>query len=124
LADGLYFVENGDVSLPSSGRVTVVTTGQIQGSGGSNLRSYYNGLLFFTTSSDTGVGAIRLTGSDIVWQGLIYAPNGSVDMHGASNVTMAGSINASCVNMSGAGIDITYDPATCPPQRARVFLLK
>ena len=124
LADGLYFVENGNVSLPSSGRVTVVTTGQIQGSGGSNLRAYYNALLFFTTSSDTSVGAVRLTGSDIVWQGLIYAPNGSVDMHAASNATLAGAINASCVNMSGAGIDITYDPATCPPQRARVVLLK
>lgn len=124
LADGLYFVENGNVSLPSSGRVTIVTTGQIQGSGGSNLSAYYNDLLFFTTSSDTSVGAVRLTGSDIVWQGLIYAPNGSVNMHAASNATLAGAINASCVNMSGAGIDITYDPASCPLQRARVVLLK
>lgn len=124
--DGLYYVE-GDVSFNKGTiqRVTVVSTGQIQGSGGCDVRAYYGGLLFFSNAAGTtGNGAVRLTGSDMVWQGLIYAPYGSVDMHGARNVTMGGSIYCLCVNMSGAEANITYDPASCPPQRATIELLK
>jgi hypothetical protein len=123
--DGLYFVE-GNVSIPphTIQRVTVVASGEIQGSGSSDLRAYYSGLLFFSNASSTSVGAVRLTGSEVVWQGQIYAPNGSVDMHAAKNLTMGGSIYTLCANLSGAGIKITYDRASCVPQRATIKLLQ
>jgi Putative Flp pilus-assembly TadE/G-like len=124
--DGLYYVD-GDVSIGPNTvqRVTVVATGQIQGSGSSDLRAYYDDLLFFSNLGGTPVpNAVKLSGSNVVWQGLIYAPNGSVDMSAASNLTMGGSINALCANLSGAGMKITYDPASCVPQRVTEKLLK
>jgi Flp pilus assembly protein TadG len=122
--DGLYYL-SGDARhldiAPSARHVTIVASGEIQFSGGIELTPYYSGLLLFSNSSGTGV---KISGSNLSWQGLIYAPHGSVDMSAAKNISISGSVNGACVDLSGAGININYDPASCVPQRARVVLLK
>ncbi len=117
---------DGDVSLSGVGpnHVTIVTAGDIKISGGVDLSAYYNGLLFFSNSNNSSNGAIDISGSDLIWQGLVYAPNGTVNMHGASNVSISGAIYGNGVSLSGAGININYDPSSCPPSRARIVLLK
>jgi hypothetical protein len=124
-SDGLYFT-TGDARHinigPGAQHVTIVAGGEIQFSGGINLSPYYNGLLLF--SNQVGNAAIKISGSGLNWQGMIYAPNGSVDMSAASNVSIGGSILSACADLSGAGININYDPGSCVPQRATVKLLK
>jgi Flp pilus assembly protein TadG len=126
-ANGLYFID-GDAShldiADNVTHVTIVANGEIQFSGGINLSAYYNGLLLFSNAASNSGNSVKISGSDLNWQGLIYAPNGSVDMSGASNSSLAGSINALCVNGAGAEISLTYDPAACVPQRATIKLLK
>jgi hypothetical protein len=127
-ANGLYFVD-GDLKPNFSiaanvTNVTIVANGEIQFSGGINLSPYYNGLLLFSNAASNSGTSVKISGSNLNWQGLIYAPNGNVDMSGSKNVSLAGSINALCVNLNGAGTNITYDPASCVPQRASIKLLK
>jgi hypothetical protein len=122
--DGLYYL-SGDARhlniAPNVHNVTIVASGEIQFSGGINLSPYYSGLLLFSNSGGRGV---KISGSNLSWQGLIYSPHGSVDMSAAKNISISGSIHGACVDLSGAGININYDQASCVPERARVVLLK
>ncbi|HEY4691661.1 MAG TPA: pilus assembly protein TadG-related protein [Anaerolineae bacterium] len=123
--DGLYYV-TGDIQLHAPvGNVTLVAEGEIKLSGSANIHTFNQQWpLLFSNSSDTSPGAIDISGSDAQWTGFLYAPNGLVSMSNASNSTMSGAIFAHEVNLSGASIFINYDPAYCPPMRARVILLK
>jgi len=123
--DGLYYV-TGDIDLHAPvGNVTLVAEGTIKISGSANIHTYNQQWpLLFSNSTNTQQGAIDISGSDAQWTGFLYAPNGLVSMSNASNSTMAGAIYAHEVNISGADIFINYDPAYCPPTRARVILLK
>jgi hypothetical protein len=123
--DGLYYV-TGDIDLHDPvGNVTLVAEGEIQLSGGANIHTYNQQWpLLFSNSSNSQQGAIKISGSDAAWTGFLYAPNGLVSMSNAHNSTMSGAIYASEVKLSGSDIFINYDPAYCPPQRARIFLLK
>lgn len=123
--DGLYYV-TGDVSLHDPvGNVTIVAVGEIKISGGANIHTFNQQWpLLFSNSSNTQQGAIDISGSDSQWTGFIYAPNGLVSMSNAHNATLSGAIYAAEVQLSGSDIFINYDPAYCPPQRARVILLK
>ncbi len=123
--DGLYYV-TGDIDLHAPvGNVTLVAEGEIKISGSANIHTYNQQWpLLFSNSNNTQQGAIDISGSDAQWTGFLYAPNGLVSMSNASNSTMAGAIYAQEVSISGAEIFINYDPAYCPPTRARVILLK
>ena len=123
--DGLYYV-TGDVQINGAGpnRVTIVSQGTQKYNGTVNLSAYYHNLLFFSNSSNTSQGAIQISASDSVWEGLIYAPNGDVNFSAASNLGVSGAIFAQSVSASGSQLTINYDPAVCPPTRARVVLLK
>lgn len=123
--DGLYYV-TGNIDLHDPvGNVTLVAEGEIQLSGGANIHTYNNQWpLLFSNSDNSQQGAIKISGSDAQWTGFLYAPNGLVSMSNAHNSTMYGAIYANEVRLSGSDIYINYDPAYCPPQRARVFLLK
>ena len=122
---GLYYV-TGDIDMHAPvGNVTLVAEGTIKISGSANIHTYNQQWpLLFSNSTNTQQGAIDISGSDAQWTGFLYAPNGLVSMSNASNSTMAGAIYAHEVNISGADIFINYDPAYCPPTRARVILLK
>jgi len=124
-ADGLYYT-TGSIQLHDpAGNFTLVALGDVKISGGANIhtfRDYWP--LIFTTSSNTAQGAVDISGDNASWTGFIYAPNGLVSMHGASKTTMNGAIWGKEVNLSGAEISIKYDPHYCPPDRARIILLK
>jgi hypothetical protein len=123
--DGLYYV-TGEIKLHAPiGNVTLVAEGQIEATGSANIHTFRQDWpLLFTTSSNSSQGAIKISGSDAQWTGFLYAPNGLVTISAASNSTMQGAIYANEVDLSGANIFINYDPAFCPPKRARVILLK
>ena len=123
--DGVYYV-TGNVQINGAGpnRVTIVSQGTQKYNGTVNLSAYYHNLLFFSNSDNTSQGAIQVSASDSVWQGLIYAPNGDVNFSAASNLGVSGAIFARSVSASGSQLTINYDPAVCPPTRARVILLK
>jgi len=123
--DGLYYV-TGSIKLHAPvGRVTLVAVGEIEISGSADIHTYNpQWPLLFSNSSNTQQGAINISGSDAQWTGFIYAPRGLVSMSNARNSTMHGAIWGKEVNLSGSDISIRYDPAYCPPQRARIVLLK
>lgn len=123
--DGLYYV-TGSVQINGAGpnQVTIVSLGEQKYNGTVNLTAYYHNLLFFSNSSNTSQGAIQISASDSVWQGLIYAPNGDVNFSAARNLGVSGAVFARSVSASGSQLTINYDPAVCPPTRARVILLK
>ncbi len=123
--DGLYYV-TGNVQINGAGpsHVTIVSAGTQKYNGTVNLSAYYHDLLFFSNSNNTTNGAIQVSASDSVWEGLIYAPNGDVNFSAAQNLGVTGAIFAQSVSASGSQMTINYDPATCPPTRARVILLK
>jgi hypothetical protein len=125
LGDGVYFV-TGDIDLHDPvGNVTLVALGEIQVSGGANIHTYNQQWpLLFSNSSNSQQGAIKISGSDALWTGFLYAPNGLVSMSNAHNATLSGAIYGHEVKLSGSDIFINYDPAYCPPKRARVILLK
>lgn len=51
---------------------------------------------------------IDVSGSDHDWRGLIYAPFGLVSLSGADNFSIAGSIVADSVSITGANLNITF----------------
>ena len=123
--DGLYYV-TGSIQLHQPvGRVTLVAEGEIKISGSANIHTYdQQWPLLFSNSSNSQQGAIDISGSEAQWTGFLYAPNGLVSMSNASNSTFSGAIIWHEVSLSGSDIVINYDPAYCPPDRARVILLK
>ncbi len=123
--DGVYYVTgNVDIHDVGPNRVTIVSQGEQKYNGVVNISAYYNNLLVLSNSSNQTQGAIKISTSDSVWEGLVYAPNGDVNMSGASNTGVQGAIYGVHVSLSGAHIDITYDPASCPLTRALIRLLK
>lgn len=123
--DGLYYV-SGNIDLHAPvGKVTLVAEGEIKITGSANIHTFQqNWPLLFSNSSNSQQGAINISGSDAQWTGFIYAPNGLASISAADNSTLQGAIYANEVDLTGAHIFINYDPAFCPPQRARVILLK
>jgi Flp pilus assembly protein TadG len=121
---GLYYV-NGDVDLQDvTGDATIVATGDIRITGGERLSTYDPRMpVLFTTSSNTNSGAIASHNPTIELHGFIYAPNGAVKISGAQGV-LYGAIYGQEVNWDSARASIVYEPAFCPPDRARVLLLK
>ena len=130
LRDGLYVAE-GDIDLNSLDnlgpadrpwRVTLVARGNIQVSGGINQLAYVRGLFIYTESDNTANGAVKLSGSDNSWSGLIVAPNGDVNMSASSNSDLAGMIVARKINLSGSDNSINHRPEYCPSNPPRILL--
>jgi hypothetical protein len=135
LCDGLYVV-NGDVTIQGGGTVTltIVTNGEIKSTSSNNDDAYFKGfyrepdgkgqLLFFSTSNDTNNGAIQLSYARISWEGLIYAPNGLVNLSGSRGFTGNGAIFGYEVDVSGANFRLTYNDNACPTSPPQLFLFK
>lgn len=126
ISRGLYYVD-GDVSLHdvTGEGVTIVATGQIRITGTNAVNTYHpvnnpagsepydqSGLALFSTyqneSASCNRNAIIWSGSSHNWGGIQYAPYSNVDMSGADNSAFNGSIIAYNINLSGAGIQISY----------------
>ena len=118
LLDGLYFVD-GELTLDSMtvSTATFVATGQIklQGSTNTLLAPFdLTGLGLYSDAPGVpdctgGDIAIQWSGSNHVWSGVQYAPNGRVVMSGATSSSFNGSIIAYRIDLSGSDISITYD---------------
>lgn len=123
--DGLYYV-SGNIELHEPvGNVTLVAEGTIKITGSANVHTFRQQWpIFFSNSSNSQQGAVQISGSDALWTGFVYAPNGLVSISAASNSTLQGAIYANEVDLAGAQAGINYDPAFCPPTRARVILFK
>jgi len=121
---------------PGRGTVTltVVAKGTIKSTSSNNDQAYFKGfyreadgkgqLLFFSTSNDTNNGAIQLSYSTITWEGLIYAPNGLVNLSGSKGFTGSGAIFGYEVDVSGANFQLTYNENACPATPPHVFLFR
>ena len=109
--DGLYYVE-GNVILQGnnlSGNVTIVAEGEIEVSSASvNFSPYIDGLLFFANGVDTWpYDALTVRGSSEMLRGVLYAPNGVVDLSSAAT-TVQGSVIADGVKLNGSLITLDY----------------
>ena len=124
MASGLYYVD-GNVSLHNvTGNVSIVATGDISINGSANLTTYdLRFPVLFTTSSNISNGAVGANNPTIELHGFIYAPNGAVNISGAQGA-LYGAVYAKQVSWDASSATIIYDPAFCPPQRARITLLK
>ena len=65
-----------------------------------NLSAFSEGVL--ACSLGTGEPAIKLAGSTGTWAGVIYAPDGQVEMSGSSNASLVGSIVADTIKLNGS----------------------
>jgi Flp pilus assembly protein TadG len=124
MAAGLYYI-NGDVDLHDVvGNVSIVATGVIRMNGKVRLTTYDQRFpVLFTTFDDPNTDAIKASSPDIELHGFIYAPNGAVNISGAQGA-LYGAVYGKEVSWDASSATIIYDPAFCPPQRARVLLLK
>ena len=121
---GLYYV-NGEVDLHNvSGMASIVATGDIRMNGGVALSTFDPRFpLLFSLSGNTSSGAVAAHNPDLNLHGFIYVPNGSVNISGAAGA-LYGAIYAKEVSWDASQANIYYEPAFCPPTRARVILLK
>ena len=110
LNPGVYCAtgSNGILKLSDSdirGTVTFVATSQVEISGSNfTLTAYLNNVLTF--SQGTSDVALKLSGSGGTWSGIHYAPNGTAELSGGSNLTVAGGIVAQRVKLNGSSMSI------------------
>lgn len=103
-ATGRIKLSNSNVS----GNVTFVADGiEISGSGVTLVPFHGTKVLFYATGTigDT----IKISGSNVTWAGIWYAPNGTVQLSG-SDLLGEGSIYARELQWSGSGGRISFDP--------------
>lgn len=124
LDDGLYYsacsIDIG-VSDLSSDSVTFVAEGEVNFSGSEHyLRPYLDGVLVFSNEKHNGGsqcsnGVVKMAGSTHNWEGIIYAPNGLIEMSGSSNTSMRGSLIGYAIRLNGSSIEIHFDSTYWPP---------
>lgn len=124
LADGLYYA-TGEIDINANvitgNAITFVARDNILINGSNHdLSHYVDGLLFFTDHENNGGSAcalavVKLSGSTNDWNGVIFAPNGLVEMSGANATTFSGSIFAAVIKLSGSNILIQTDQSLLPP---------
>ncbi len=96
-------------------RMTIVTPYMIEFDADTILSPYIDGLLLFSThgsrSCPSNITAQKLSGSRLSWQGLIYAPNGHIDIAVSDNSSLHGILSGWTVSFSGSQVTIIYDEA-------------
>lgn len=120
------------VSMAPGVTATFVAEGQIEVIGDANMTGYapvasggYSPLLFFSNAGSPpacNVNAIQFSGSGISWTGLMFAPNGEVQMSASSNVAVFGSIIGYTVDVSGSDFSINWQDDTSGAPRFTVEL--
>lgn len=119
--EGLYFVD-GDVQLGNGlsygvNGVTIVATGEIKGSGGALMRYYIDGFLLVSggVSENCGENVISVSGNRSLWFGVLYAPDGGINISG-SDLTLYGAIIGDTIDLSGSSLRLIADPTIIPPR--------
>jgi len=114
---GLLFVD-GNITIDFDGPVghlTIVSTGEISVKDFEGMLSYTSDhlLLFTTAASGCNTSVIKSTGGTAGWDGVIYAPNGRVEVPG-SRATATGAVIADTIVIPGSHLDIIYRPEYLP----------
>jgi Flp pilus assembly protein TadG len=87
------------------GGVTFVGQGYVEISGSDfQLRPHEHNILFF--SYGTSDVAMKVSGSGGTWEGIIYAPRGTAEVSGSSNLAITGGIVAKRVKLNGSSLTI------------------
>lgn len=114
--DGLYYV-TGKAILSGSdlyGTMTIVAAEEIELSGSDhNFEPYSNGLLLFSDRAGREELAIRISGSNSVLPGIIYAPNAQIEVSGSTD-EFAGGLYGHTLKLSGSLLAIVFDADYCP----------
>ncbi len=127
--DGVYVsgqeFDVGDSDL--SGKVTLVAAptssnrdkGTIAISGSNQtFTPYWNGLLAFSDgrkndnaehSDNCDFPAVKMSGSNSYWEGIVYAPRGQIEFSGSSNSSINGSLIGYSVKLNGSSLNIAYE---------------
>lgn len=99
--------------------VTFVSLGKITVNGGnSTFRPYFGGLLVMTEGGSglcDNSEIVSLTGSNINWGGIVFAPNGSIKLSNSGGGSFYGSLIGGQVSLSGSNLLVIYDPSFLPP---------
>ena len=92
-----------NLSSPNAaGSITLVAPGQISLTcgGGCDLKPYLHNVLIY--SNYNGDKALNISSSNGTWEGILYTPNGEVQISGGGNKTFLGSIVAERIHLSGS----------------------
>lgn len=115
LRDGLYYV-TGDVAISADNlhnQVTIVASGNIEISGsGQELSAYSDELLLFSGQSSSWSEPITISGGGSVFQGLVYASGGRIEVSGSDNVFYGG-LFARALKLNGSSLTVAYEPSYC-----------
>jgi hypothetical protein len=66
---------------------------------------------------------ISTSGSDVNWNGIMWAPTGQIEMNGSTNVAVNGALVGWSVKLNGSNLEIRYD-STLFESDPSVFILK
>lgn len=138
--EGIYYTtEEIDIgSLYTNQNVTLVAEKTIKiGTSGTPLTPwaftpYVDGLLFFSglekpADKKCNEFVIELSGDDVIWNGVIWAPGGQVKFAGNRGLHSpggGGSVIAWSINMSGQDHDISYDDSLFPSAAGDIELIE
>jgi Flp pilus assembly protein TadG len=114
LIDGLYLV-TGDTHLQHLTSKTDARPWRV---------TIANGVLIYTGCSNTSKGAVKFSGSNNSWAGLILAPNGDFDSSGAKNTDGNGMVVALHISVSGSNNNLHHHPNYCPASPPKVLLIQ
>jgi Flp pilus assembly protein TadG len=67
---------------------------------------------------------ISISGSTSIWNGILWAPGGLIEMSGSSNTTANGSLIGWTVRLNGSNLIIRYDSSLFPPADPTVMIVK
>jgi uncharacterized repeat protein (TIGR01451 family) len=112
--NGLYYV-TGDIKLESEhvqGTVTLVAEGKIEVKGSAQaLTAYMDGLLLFANTRK-GHDGIKIGGQQSVLQGILYGPNGRIELSGSTN-QFDGLLLGDTIELEGNELAIRFTEASC-----------
>lgn len=117
-----------NANVVTGSAITLVARDNITLAGSNHdLSHYVDGLLLYTDHENNGGSAcalavISLSGSTNNWSGVIFAPNGLVEMSGSNATTFSGSIFAAVIKLSGSNITIQTDQDLLPPPPPEINL--
>ena len=121
--DGVYYA-TGNIKLDTTvtADVTLVAEGFIEFSGSNQVLEPWRGpgaaannLLAFGNQPYSGTDScdkfvVSMGGSTQSWEGIIYGPNGLVEMNGSSGTTFTGSLVGFAVRLNGSDITMIAEP--------------
>ena len=133
MRDGLYYVGGDARVIRSRDRATIRATLTLVTVGALRLDDPDNAYELHPALDDPQQGAPLLVAGGAItitilsqwqWEGLIFAGGGPVALSAPVAWSDRGAIYGRVLGLSGGALNLTFDPAVCPPTGARVELLR